>query len=101
MIKKVFGILVLVLFLFKSDLSAQMTTWQMDNFKKNDKNRQKRMKTKGPILNTKQSKQKKAKSLKNRSKSPFLKKRYDVGYLPNEPLDYLTVQCKEKQFTRS
>lgn len=70
-----------------SSVNAQMTNWQMDNFKKNEKNRKKRAKTKGPKINTKGRSHKAGRSFRG-GKSLFSKKRYDVGYIPANSYNY-------------
>lgn len=61
-----------------------MTTIQMNNYKKLEKDRKKRAKTKGPKVKTKAGKHKASKSFRG-GKTLFSKKRYDVGYV--QPID--------------
>lgn len=79
---KIFHISIFVFGLVFSSVDgcAQMTTLQMDNYKKLDKNKQKRMKTKGPILRTNKGKSKSVKKFGG-GKSRFAKKRFKVGYI--------------------
>ena len=65
-------------FLFVGIAHCQMTNREMDNFKKLDKNRQKKQKQKGPSINTKKRLLSPKKT--RQKKSSFSKKHYKVAW---------------------
>ena len=77
------AVLVLILsFSLSLETFSQMTTRDMDNFKKLDKAKQKKQKQKGPSINTKKRSSSPKKT--RQKKSGFTKKRYKLSYILRE-----------------
>ena len=76
-----------------------MTTWQMKNYQKMEKDRQKRAKTKGPMVNTKGSSHKASKKFRG-GNTLFSKKRYKIGHLGGNAAKYVTLRMTEYAYLK-
>lgn len=62
--------------------TAQITMWEMNNFRKLEKQRHQKSKQKGPSIQKKKTRHKSVRSV--RSKPEFSKKQYKLGYFIKE-----------------